>query len=76
MNGLAQVLLVQGCRVTGPDRTRDAGDEEEILRKLAAGGVRRGDGHERATISRSRPSGGFHGVSCWTRSPDWCGTWR
>lgn len=39
MNGLAQVLLAQGCPVTGSDRARDAGDEGEVLRKLAAGGV-------------------------------------
>ncbi len=40
MNPLAQALLAQGCRVSGSDRYLDKGENLEVLRKLAAAGVR------------------------------------
>ncbi|MBI2441742.1 MAG: UDP-N-acetylmuramate--alanine ligase [Lentisphaerae bacterium] len=39
MNALAQVLLAQGCRVSGSDRYLDAGQDLEVLKKLRAAGV-------------------------------------
>ena len=39
MNALAQVLLAQGCRVSGSDRYLDAGRDLEVLDKLKAAGV-------------------------------------
>ncbi|MBI2438436.1 MAG: hypothetical protein HYV36_06465 [Lentisphaerae bacterium] len=39
MNALAQVLLAQGCRVSGSDRHLDSGRTLEVLEKLRASGV-------------------------------------
>jgi len=39
MNALAQVLLAQGCRVSGSDRYLDTGRDLEVLDKLKAAGV-------------------------------------
>ena len=42
MNALAQVLLAQGCRVSGSDRQLDAGRSLDVLEKLRAAGARLG----------------------------------
>ncbi|MCG2661424.1 MAG: Mur ligase domain-containing protein [Kiritimatiellae bacterium] len=39
MSALAQVLLAQGCRVSGSDRQLDAGRSLDVLEKLRAAGV-------------------------------------
>ena len=39
MSALAQVLLAQGCRVSGSDRYLDAGGSLDVLEKLRAAGV-------------------------------------
>src|SRR5450759_578195 len=39
MSALAQVLLAQGCRVSGSDRYLDAGRSLDVLEKLRAAGV-------------------------------------
>lgn len=39
MSALAQVLLAQGCRVSGSDRYLDAGRALDVLEKLRAAGV-------------------------------------
>ncbi|MFH1477256.1 MAG: Mur ligase domain-containing protein [Verrucomicrobiota bacterium] len=39
MSALAQVLLAQGCRVSGSDRQLDAGGSRDVLGKLGAAGV-------------------------------------
>jgi UDP-N-acetylmuramate--alanine ligase len=40
MSALAQVLLAQGCRVSGSDRYLDAGRPLDVLEKLRAAGVK------------------------------------
>ncbi len=40
MSALAQVLLAQGCRVSGSDRYLDAGRSLDVLEKLRGAGVR------------------------------------
>ena len=39
MNALAQVLVAEGCGVTGSDRDYDKGKELGVIRKLEAAGV-------------------------------------
>lgn len=40
MNALAQVLLAQGCQVSGSDRYLDSGRSLDVLEKLRSAGVR------------------------------------
>jgi len=40
MSALAQVLLAEGCEVSGSDRSCDVGEEPDVVRRLRIAGVR------------------------------------